>query len=352
MGKISVLDLDELIILYCYKNLSDSQIAALKGCSISTVIRTRQRHNIKKLFRNKEWLYQKYIIEDMTFKQIAKIINCNEDTVSINYRKLGLEVDKTKTYRKNRKYYFDENIFEEIDTPEKAYWLGFITADGCIETTKNEQRTYYRLKILLSKKDDSHLTKFAKFIGNEKLNHIYSTIYLNATQKEYEQATIQINSKKIINDLISLGIEPKKSTKERPPLFLKKEFIRDFIRGEFDGDGSIAMTKSNITIVGSFELMNWIKKKVDEHFNRSIGYVYKDCKSQNLFSYQIHAKKDVFLFLEWIYKDSSIYLERKYNDYKTNKNNNFYIDKRYSPNIQGKPEEIGRNDLSPDDNQE
>jgi hypothetical protein len=63
----------------------------------------------------------------------------------------------------NKKYNFNENYFEKIDTEEKAYWLGFITADGSINLGYGKQK-FYQLHINLKGGDYSHLEKFQKAI--------------------------------------------------------------------------------------------------------------------------------------------------------------------------------------------
>ena len=91
------------------------------------------------------------------------------------------------------------------------------------------------------------------------------------------------------------------------------------------------LNNNRINIVGSYELMLYIKQETSHHFNREIGYVYQDKNSDNLYSYNIYSKKDSKDFLDWIYKDATIYLDRKYEIYKNNIGNDTYINKRDSP---------------------
>ena len=45
-----------------------------------------------------------------------------------------------------RKHFFNENYFENIDTEEKYYWLGVVSADGCI--VKSSKYNSYRLLVI------------------------------------------------------------------------------------------------------------------------------------------------------------------------------------------------------------
>ena len=56
---------------------------------------------------------------------------------------------------------YNRHIFDEINSPEKAYWLGFIVADGYLNDDKN------MLRIKLGNKDKSHLEKFIKFLEGD-----------------------------------------------------------------------------------------------------------------------------------------------------------------------------------------
>lgn len=328
-------DLKNIIQLYCYDNLSDNDIAKMYDVSSITISRFRRKNNVIKLYDDKEWLNQKYNIEKLTLKQITDIIHCSKDQISLRLKKFGYSIDLDRGRIAGRKYHYNERIFEQIDSPEKAYWLGFITADGNIEQlsrTKADGTIYnnYRLTFCLSKKDKKHLEKFCEFLGDTNLPISEYTTFLDKTNKSYQIVSLKIYCRQLAIDLMNHNIFSRKSCKEIPPL-ITEDLIPHFIRGELDGDGCLMLNDKKINIVGSNELMLYIKQETSNKFKRSIGYIHKDKKSKDLYSYNIYAAKDCQEFLEWIYKDATIYLDRKYNIYKNNINNNIYIDKRYSP---------------------
>src|SRR5690606_11965662 len=122
-----------------------------------------------------------------------------------------------------RKYNVNDDFFDLIDTEEKAYWLGFLSADGCI-TRGNI------LKVRLAKYDENHLSKFLKSLKSD--NKIY---------RDKNSVEIQISSQKLCDDLTRIGITRNKSLTIKP-INLPTEIYRHYWRGIFDGDGSICKT--------------------------------------------------------------------------------------------------------------
>ena len=120
----------------------------------------------------------------------------------------------------------NKNYFKNIDTEEKAYWLGFIAADGCVyKMSKNA----YRLQINLSAVDIGHLELFNDCIESDYI----------ITQKKVNNSDtciLKISSKEFTDNLINLGITPNKSLIVQMPN-ISQDLIRHFIRGYFDGDG-------------------------------------------------------------------------------------------------------------------
>ena len=108
----------------------------------------------------------------------------------------------------------NHNTFEIIDTEEKAYWLGFLYADGCISKNQNI------IQIALKRADKTHLEKFREFIGNTNNKITYS--------KNTKSYRFCFNSKKIKQDLIKLGCIPAKSLTLKFPT--EKQIPKDLIR--------------------------------------------------------------------------------------------------------------------------
>ena len=225
---------------------------------------------------------------------IANKYNCTCKVITRILKEQNIEL------RGNRKYFFNENIFDNIDTAEKAYWLGFILADGYL----NEKRGVLTIKLQYT--DKEHLEKFAKFINypKEKIR----TEKHNITGKPL--CCITLNSRKITNSLLKLNIRQGKSTKEQiAPI--PDNFARDYIRGIIDGDGNIC--KKNINICNSIEVLNYIKQYLNNTCYTTIG---KICEHSN--TYRIYICKNRDIVLNHLYYNDCVCLDRKYNFIKEN----------------------------------
>lgn len=138
------------------------------------------------------------------------------------------------------KYVFNERFFDVINTEERAYWLGFLYADGCVLDMKLSDGTKVpqTIQISISIKDIEIIYKFMNDIELDK------EIYIgNAHNKKSvtQYCRLQVGSRIMCSDLIKHGCTPRKTstllfpTKDDVPVNLMKHFVRGF----FDGDGSV-----------------------------------------------------------------------------------------------------------------
>jgi len=143
------------------------------------------------------------------------------------------------TYFKKQIIKFNDTYFENIDTEDKSYWLGFFYADGYVR--KRHDSGQFKLK--LCKKDKNHIELFKTNIKSE---HIITdgVEFFTKNNKKYksEYSLLNIYSLKLVDDLIKHGCVQNKTQKIRFPI-LKNELIQHFIRGYFDGDGCIYKIK-------------------------------------------------------------------------------------------------------------
>ena len=240
-----------------------------------------------------------------------KIADFYKVSRSVIKRLLEINKDKVNIRHKTTKYKYQQDIFENIDNPEKAYWLGFLAADGC-----NYQRKYNASIIInIHQKDIEHLNKFKQFCNTnaEVKSYICDKGYSNQTP----MSKIVINSKKMSNDLAEKGIVPNKSLILQPPIIPKK-FYKSFILGYFDGDGSISKTSQcnnySISIQGTKEILIWICKTL-----KWDAKLEKRNKNLNNNSYYIRCggTNKPYQILKQLYNSCETHLERKFNIYKT-----------------------------------
>lgn len=200
---------------------------------------------------------EEYLKNNKSTLALDREYNMGKGYFSRQFKKYNL---KMKTHSEaTRKYNVNHNYFENIDTPEKAYWLGFIYADGYI-TTSN---TTKRIGISLAIKDKNHLNNFSKCVESNYPIREYKVISGFKTGIKY--CRVIINSNKMFDDLRKLGVVENKSLILKPPS-IPKDLIKYFILGYFDGDGSICIknhynrnTKDwNFSLCGTEEMLNFI----------------------------------------------------------------------------------------------
>ena len=200
----------------------------------------------------------------------------------------------------------NSNVFDVIDTEEKAYWLGFIFADGNISSEGN------RFEINLSIKDINHLIKLKNFLEYEEDIRV-------ETHKEFgtDICRLSVRNKDLWNALNNKGCTPRKSLTLQFPdisIFENKLLIRHFIRGYFDGDGSLGIynNKENLSILGTELFLNEVSKHI-----QILGYI----RNKSSINYKNEAFELKYSNLKarqvarFLYEESTIYLERKYNIY-------------------------------------
>lgn len=139
-----------------------------------------------------------------------------------------------------RKYTVNEDFFKTW-TPDMAYTLGFIAADGSVqESTKNKGPV-----LRIASKDKEHLETIRNLLGSTHLIR-------EESNKNGSWSVLAIYSKEIVDDLVSLGIYPNKSLTFRIPN-IPDEYMRHFVRGYFDGDGSIYVRTRKDCIIPGLE---------------------------------------------------------------------------------------------------
>jgi hypothetical protein len=230
----------------------------------------------------------------------------NRATSSINSLLTRRNIIIRKRVYEN-KYNADYNYFKEIDTEEKAYWLGFIAADGSVTNNTEHRMLYIRLGI----EDKEHLVKF---LSDIKATH---------TVKEYEYKNkccqIVINSKQLVEDLAQWGIIQRKTYNLVLP-DISDHLMRHYIRGYFDGDGSFTYhavsgrkhkdPEFNITGLDSFvEKIQDILIKECGLSKTKMDYRFDD---QPWAQFKYVGRLQVCRIYHYLYDDANVYLTRKF----------------------------------------
>ena len=225
---------------------------------------------------------------------------------------------------RRKMYKFNINYFDEIDTPDKAYWIGFIWCDGSIiKRQKTTNFVEYCLKIDLQDKDFEHLCKFKKCLNSE---HPIKRYCCNSTFiKNASICRIDIYNKyfgKLLYD--KYKIVPNRYDCFAIINSVPLQYSRDFIRGCLDADGSFSRYvhngkyKYNVQFGGSKILLDYIIHILyDNHIIVNDEHKYhkrhkENDKDGNFLTVYFSGRKQFYNILEWLYKDSDIFLDRKY----------------------------------------
>lgn len=240
-----------------------------------------------------------------SIKEMTELFNVNKSSIIKRLRKFGIRLHN---YHNEDK--FDSSIFDSIDTEEKAYWLGFIYADGSISS----QNGRYSFELSLKGEDINHLHKFNSFMKYDGNNVKLGKSSCNG--KIFTRCRWVAGNKHLWETLNNYGCVPNKSLVLKFPkeeIFKDKSLIRHFLRGYFDGDGCISINKKDQISCSVLGTKKFLEKYL-EYCPDNIGIQIKQHEGRvSVFSY---STKRAINFAEFLYSDSNIYLDRKYNRYK------------------------------------
>jgi hypothetical protein len=239
-------------------------------------------------------------------EKIGKIYNVGYYIIGKILKKCGIAARDDS--HKSRKYTINENYFDNIDTKNKAYVLGLLYSDGC------NYPPQHRVKLELQERDKSILDKINIEIQSNKP---LSFVNLNSKNANWQNTyRLDITNKHISDKLVELGMVQNKSLVLEFPKWLDESMYASFLRGYLDGDGHIEWSNTRfITLVGTSQFCEHVKDFCKSRLNINCSICNTANKNSNTKLLYIHRKKQVKEFLDFIYKDADLYIERKYNIY-------------------------------------
>ena len=252
----------------------------------------------------KEELIKLYQSGKYTCRDLGKAFNMSGVAVQGLLKRRGI-ARTAQTYLQ-RKYKINENYFDEIDSEEKAYFLGFLYADGYNNTDR------HTVTLSLQEKDVEILIRLKELLGYEKP---LSKIKLNMYNKNRsDQYRLTIHNKRISEKLDSFGCIKNKTYTLSYPSFLSENLHRHFIRGYCDGDGWIGKRSVSITSSKTFcqDLKVLITKTLSINTYNRRPHPHTN---ENIESLEISGELKCRKFLFWLYNDCTISLKRKYERY-------------------------------------
>lgn len=299
---------DEAIVLH-KNNISWKEIAHKfcvdKDCFIKYLVNTgryvAEVHKTLPTYSSKIMLEAKKRYQDgESISKIARDLQVNRKTLSKDL-KCFMNVDILHDGKKK----INDFYFHNIDTEEKAYWLGFLYADGYVSDNVFE--------FCLQDVDKKSVEDFKKAIGS---NHKLSRKLSQLNGKTFISWRISVKSLQISKDLISHGCIPLKTYCMNFPHNIKENLMSHFLRGYTDGDGCLYFSNGSFRVSYTsaskifLEEMQAYLNKIEIH---SCLYKVKNKKNWILNFTGKYAKS----LCEFLYKESndSIRLKRKYEKY-------------------------------------
>jgi hypothetical protein len=272
------------------------------GCTKNAILTYLKKNNLKSQHKckvNYNNLMKDHKDEIITLynsgmngNQIAKKLNFSDGHIMALLRKHNVDI------RSKNLYTVDETYFEQIDNEEKAYILGWWYSDGNVCDSK--------LRLCIQQEDEEIVQQIKdclKYTGPL----YYKPSRISSPKPQVE---LCINRVKMVQDLIKLGCIPNKSMRLQFPKSTQvpSSLIRHFVRGYFDGDGSIS---GRIMIVGTLSFCKTLKNIVPCYVT-NIYQRYTD-RSPEDSSHQLFIGRlsEMYKFYHWIYDDATIWLKRK-----------------------------------------
>lgn len=257
-----------------------------------------------KLNPYKDEIFKLYLEEGYSISKLAIKYNCSAWAVRNLLDANDIEIRTGSFY--HRKYEINHNFLDEIDTQEKAYFLGFFYADGY---NKSNGKGF---TFMLGPTEQQILEDFNTILESDYPIH---DNYAKDEKGEYQlRKVLDVSSEQLSKRLTELGAPTNKTLIIKFPNFLKEDLMQHFLRGYFDGDGSFSskgFMGVQVEIISTIEFLTGLKKYLESH-NIFPGNVLPKGNVGVLF---IQSQSSVKAFMDFIYKDATIYLERKYEKY-------------------------------------
>ncbi len=244
----------------------------------------------------------KYNAREFNGAQLGRIYGFSTTTINNMLHRRGANI--LTSSERARKYPVDETFFDEIDSQEKAYFLGLLFSDGTVSGGS--------IMISLQDKDIDILEKLRDLIQPTKP----LLWYKNKNPKRQDTSRLTISNEKIRKRLNELGMVPNKTFKLKFPDFLREDLIRHFIRGYLDGDGSINSNGGSCNIVATLDFCNSMRDILSNQLGINSSIIIPNIRDITpIRRITVNGRNNARKFLNWIYEGATIYMERKYQSY-------------------------------------
>jgi transposase len=310
MSELLNLDRSEFICkAYVENTHSMTELQKLLKISPNDIYKILKENNIelkgKRLSKEKQLLICEEYLKGKTIKQIQKEFSVAPSCIGKYLKKHNI-----KTRDVYKKYEIDESLFENIDTFEKAQFLGLIYSDGTL--AKHNKAVSIRLREDDSEYLDDWRVKFLKStkpLGYSRQYKMTSPLNNKTYEVSYGCAILDITCKKMYENFIKIGLCCAKTWANLSMPDIPEQYKLGFLLGLFEGDGCVTYTRKTsrcLTIACQENMANDIKKYLD-----SIGIFSCVYDRKQVFIIQIARKDDLHRIYDLFYSNASIYMKRK-----------------------------------------
>lgn len=249
---------------------------------------------------HKNDIINEYVNNKKSADVICKQYDCDPSSIIRHLREWGVSIRNSALDRYNGLYDVDIHYFDNIDTEHKAYWLGYIFADGHI--SKNMHLMFG------CQMEDIDILERVK----EDFNCTYP-IRLNKDNNP----TLNICSKHICETLVNMGFTHIKSYEvdfQKIITYVPQNLLHHFVRGMFDGDGSIRCYNYDYATGYQYHFGYTGLKEVCEFVAKFLKLKTKIIRERDTDTYTLKtANAPMIKYIYGIlYKDATIYCQRKY----------------------------------------
>lgn len=266
-------------------------------------------------------MHRSHILSDEQKIQLVKdyqtgLYNCKQLGQKYSITSSGIRslLIRRKVYNKydrakyTRKVAVNEHFFDVIDTEEKAYFLGLLYADGCNDYHIDKGSVL----LYLQAEDDYILREFCQC-----LDYDYVLRYRRPRKSHHKQQTVlKIHSKIMSARLNELGCVPRKSLILEYPNHeqVPESLMHHFVRGYFDGDGSIYECNNviDVKVTSSAIFCNGLQRYLSRLEIPCSVELHPNPKTASV---RFTSKESRMLFLRWIYQNANYFLTRKHDKY-------------------------------------
>ena len=240
------------------------------------------------------------------YVKYSQIYSC-EEAIQRIISKAGISRGRYK-----KESIVNHDYFENIDCERKAYWLGFLLADGCVRK-KYSDKNSYTLQLEIHHRDKYLLEEFIKDIESDRR-------ILTCKNETKNNIKVTIYSEKIYEDLHKYGVVERKTTKIKEIPHIQFNMMNHFIRGYFDGDGCITLKKPKDQYIHRATAFFCGTQKFLECLNNLLSneICLKDTKlinmnkyGSNVFNLRYCRNDDIVKLYDYMYEDATIFLNRK-----------------------------------------